>query len=160
MRKASWPGAVVDIDEWRGYDRLPEMGRGHATVCHAEREWARDDDGDGVREVHDNTLKGLWPGLRHFLRQFRGVSKKHLYQYMAMFEWGYNAKRATTDTSPAWPASPDRRRPRAGSPPGDDRPMTGAGAEGPGPGHLDFPRCKPPPRGLRPAGSSRKIDLP
>ncbi len=26
---------------------------------------------------------------------FRGVSKKYLYQYVAMFEWGYNVKRAT-----------------------------------------------------------------
>ena len=71
------------------------MGRGHATVCHAAGEWARDDDGDGVREVHDNTLEGLWTGLRNFLRPFRGVSKKYLYQYVAMFEWGYNVKRAT-----------------------------------------------------------------
>jgi len=97
VRKASWPGAMVYTDEWRGYDRLAEMGRGHATVCHAEREWARDDDGDGIREVHDNTLEGLWTGLRNFLRPFRGVSKKYLYQYVAMFEWGYNAKRATTE---------------------------------------------------------------
>jgi transposase len=35
------------------------MGRPHATVCHAEGEWARDDDGDGIREVHDNTMEGL-----------------------------------------------------------------------------------------------------
>ena len=95
VRRASEPGAMVYTDEWRGYDRLPEMRRGHATVCHAEREWARDDDGDGIREVHDNTLEGLWTGLRTFLRPFRGVSKKYLYQYVAMFEWGYNAKRAT-----------------------------------------------------------------
>ena len=25
-----------------------------------------------------------------------GVSKVYLHQYVAMFEWGYNAKRATT----------------------------------------------------------------
>ena len=30
--------------------------------------WARDDDGDGIREVHCNTLEGLWTGLRNFLR--------------------------------------------------------------------------------------------
>src|SRR4051812_24676862 len=94
VRKASWPGATVNTDEWRGYDRLPEMGRAHATVCDAEGEWARDD-GDGIRGVHDNTMEGLWTGLRNFLRPFRGVSKKYLYQYVAMFEWGYNVKRAT-----------------------------------------------------------------
>ena len=95
VRKASWPGATVNTDQWRGYDRLPEMGRLHATVCHAEGEWARDDDGDGIREVHDNTMEGLWTGLGNFLRPFRGVSKKDLDQYVAMFEWGYNLKRAT-----------------------------------------------------------------
>jgi transposase len=92
---ATVPGAMVYTDEWGGYNGLPEMGRGHATVCHKEGEWARDDDGDGVREVHDNTLEGLWTGLRNFLRRFRGVSKKYLSQYVSMFEWDYNVKRAT-----------------------------------------------------------------
>jgi transposase len=86
---------TVNTDEWGGYNGLPEMGRSRPTVCHAEREWARDDDGDGVREVHVNTMEGLWTGMRNFLRTFRGVSKKYLYQYVAMFEWGYNVKRAT-----------------------------------------------------------------
>ena len=92
---ATASGAMVYTDEWGGYNGLPGMGRGHATVCHKEGEWARDDDGDGVREVHDNTLEGLWTGLRNFLRRFRGVSKKYLSQYVAMFEWDYNVKRAT-----------------------------------------------------------------
>jgi len=95
VRKASWPGTMVHSDEWGGYNGLRAMGRGHATVCHAKGEWARDDDGDGVREVHDNTMEGFWTGLRNFLRPFRGVSKKYLYQYAAMFEWGYNVKQAT-----------------------------------------------------------------
>jgi hypothetical protein len=56
-------------------------------VCHAAGEWARDDDGDGIREVHVNTLEWLWTGLRNFLRPFRGVNKKYL--YLPMFEWGY-----------------------------------------------------------------------
>ena len=97
VRKATWPGARVCTDEWQGYNDLPAMGRVRATVCHAAREWARDDDGDGVREVHCNTLEGLWTGLRTFLRRFRGVSKKYLYQYVAMFEWDYNVKRVTTE---------------------------------------------------------------
>ncbi len=96
VRKASWPMATVNTDEWRGYAGLPGMGRRRVTVGHADRGWARDDDGDGVREVHVNTLEGLWTGMRNFLRPFRGVSKKYLYQYVALFEWGYNVKRATT----------------------------------------------------------------
>jgi transposase-like protein len=97
VRKASWPEATVNTDEWQGYNGLPGMSRFRSTVCHAEREWARDDYGDGVREVHVNTLEGLWTGLRNFLRPFRGVNKKYLYQYVALFEWGYNVKRATPE---------------------------------------------------------------
>ena len=85
---------------------MPGVGRPRARVCHADREWARDDDGDGVREVHVNTLEGLWTGLRNFLRPFRGVHKVSLYQYVAMFEWGYNIKRATPAFIRAMPGVP------------------------------------------------------
>jgi transposase-like protein len=95
--RATLEGATVYTDEWRAYGRLPEMRRGHATVSHAEREWARDDDGDGVREVHDNTLEGIWTGLRNFLRTFRGVSKHFLAQYVAIFQWSYNIKAVTDE---------------------------------------------------------------
>jgi transposase len=94
---SSGEGAMVYTDEWRGYDHLAEMGRGHATVCHTIGEWARDDDGDGIREVHDNTLEGMWTGLRNHLRIFRGVNKEYLHQYVAIFEWSYNEKRATPE---------------------------------------------------------------
>ena len=71
------------------------VGLGHATVSHVAHEWARDDDGDGMREVHDNTLEGLWTGLRNYLRTFRGVSKHYLAQYVAIFQWAYNIKAVT-----------------------------------------------------------------
>lgn len=92
-------GAVVNTDEWSGYDRLPRHGRGRVSVCHTpgKREWARDDDGDGVREVHNNTMEGLWTGVRNFLRPFRGVNKWYLKQYVAMCEWAYNVREATSD---------------------------------------------------------------
>jgi len=96
------PGAAVNSDEWRAYGRLAEHGRPHATVCHDPArpggpEYARDDDGDGVREVHCNTMEGLWTGLRNFLRTFRGVAKKYLQQYVAIFEWTCNIKAVTVD---------------------------------------------------------------
>ena len=75
--------------------RLCRAGRRHASVNHDQGEWARDDDGDGVREVHINTLEGLWTGLRNFLRPFRGVNKVYLEQYVRMFEWSYNLKAVT-----------------------------------------------------------------
>jgi transposase-like protein len=87
----------VYTDEWSGYKPLKAAGRGHAAVNHNAGEWARDDDGDGVREVHCNTLEGLWTGLRNFLRPFRGVNKVYLEQYIKMFEWSYNLKAVTED---------------------------------------------------------------
>lgn len=94
------PGTTVYTDEWHPYAALPGFGRPHATVCHSRQraggpEYARDDDGDGVREVHCNTPEGIWTGLRNFLRPFRGVSKWYLDQYVAMFEWTHNAKAIT-----------------------------------------------------------------
>ena len=89
------PGAMLNTDEWRAYGRVTELGRGHVTVNHGAGEWARDDDGDGVREVHVNTMEGTWTGRRNSLRPFRGVSKWHLAGYVAIFEWAHNEKRAT-----------------------------------------------------------------
>lgn len=83
----------IYTDECSAYDGLCETGRSHASVCHSHNEWARDDDGDGVREVHCNTLEGIWTGLRNFLRPFRGVHKKYLGIYVVMFEWSHNLKR-------------------------------------------------------------------
>jgi transposase len=79
-------------DEWRGYSRVARTRR---IVCHREGEWARDDDGDGVREVHVNTIEGLWTTTRNFLRPFRGVHKKHLKYYLAVCEHRINLKRIT-----------------------------------------------------------------
>jgi hypothetical protein len=80
---------MVYTDEWRSYARLPELGRAHATVCHAIGKWARDDDGYRIREVHDNTLEGDVEGLRNYLRIFRGVNKEYLHQYVAILSGGY-----------------------------------------------------------------------
>jgi transposase-like protein len=89
--------ATVYTDEWQAYAHLPETGRAHASVCHTpgHREWARDDEGDGVREVHCNTMEGIWTGLRNFLRLFRGVNKEYLGQYTTVFQVGHNLKEIT-----------------------------------------------------------------
>jgi transposase-like protein len=96
VRAAARPGAAVSTDESAAYRRLPWDGYKHATVNHSRKEWARDDDGDGVREVHCNTLEGIWTGLRAYLRPFRGVNKVYLAQYVAMFAWSYNTKGVTS----------------------------------------------------------------
>lgn len=64
----------------------------HATVCHRQREWARDDDSDGLREVHCNSCEGMGAALRTYLRVFRGVHKYYLAEYVATFETLFNAK--------------------------------------------------------------------
>jgi transposase-like protein len=94
---ATVPGAMVYTDEWNGYNPLGRNDRGHVTVNHNRGEFARDDDGDGVREVHCNTLEGIWTGLRNFLRPFRGVNKVYLEQYVIIFEWAYNLKVVTDE---------------------------------------------------------------
>jgi transposase len=93
------PGCTVDTDEWRPYGRLGELDRRHVAVSHApgRREWARDDDGDGIREAQNNAMEGRWVGLRNFLRPFRGVSKHYLGGYAAVFQWTANRKRACPD---------------------------------------------------------------
>lgn len=92
---------VLNTDEWRGYAKVEAATLlRHATVRHGRpgrgpREWARDDDGDGVREVHCNGCEGAGTGLRNFLRVFRGVHKKHLSHYVATYETMTNAKQLT-----------------------------------------------------------------
>jgi hypothetical protein len=92
---ATRPGTRVYTDAWGAYQRLPQAGRGHAAVNHEAGEWARDDDGDGVREVHCNTLEGIWTGFRAFLRPFRGVSKWYLAQYAAVYQWAFDLKQVS-----------------------------------------------------------------
>ena len=104
-------GATVNTDEWKAYGHLAEKGHPHPTVNHSAkpREWARDDDGDGVREVHTNTMEGIWTGLRNFLRIFRGVNKVYLQQYIAIFVWTHNLKTITIDFLRDLFAAPSRR---------------------------------------------------
>lgn len=82
--------AHLYTDESGAYNRVQQSGRSHSRVCHSAGEFARDDDGDGINEVHCNSCEGLWTGVRNFLRPFRGVHKRYLAQYIAIFENGFN----------------------------------------------------------------------
>src|SRR3954452_4989768 len=86
-------GALVHTDEYGVHGRLDEWGYGHKTVCHARGEYARDDDGDGLCEVHVNTAEGLWSLLRSWLRPHRGVSQEKLPAYLGFFQLVHNARR-------------------------------------------------------------------
>ena len=88
------PAATIYTDGWRGYNGID---RSHAIVCHGDGEWARDDDADGIREVHINTIEGVWTTVRNFLRPFRGVHKKFLAGYIAICEFAINIKSVTVE---------------------------------------------------------------
>ncbi len=56
------------------------------------RQWATDADADGIREVHTNTIEGIWTTVGNFIRPFRGVHKKFLADYIALCECRINSK--------------------------------------------------------------------
>ena len=84
------PDCHIYTDEYDSYNGIE---RSRSAVAHGIKEWARDDDGDGIREVHTNTAEGMWTGLRNFLRPFRGVHKRYLSGYVAVQECRINLKR-------------------------------------------------------------------
>jgi transposase len=90
VHRFTLPGCHVYTDEYDSYNGIE---RQRSTVAHGIKEWARDDDGDGIREVHVNTAEGRWTGLRNFLRPFRGVHKRYLCGYVAVYECSVNQKR-------------------------------------------------------------------
>ncbi len=61
----------------------------------AYERWTEARDDDGIREIHVNTIEGLWRSVRNFLRPFRGVHKKHLSGYIAMCEFHLNLDHVT-----------------------------------------------------------------
>ena len=86
-------GALVHTDEYDVYGRLEDWGYGHKTVCRARGEYARDEDGDGFREVHVDTAEGLRSLLRSRLRPHRGISQEKLPAYLAFFRVVHDARR-------------------------------------------------------------------
>jgi len=83
---------VLYTDESNSY---PGCHPSHGTVCQGATEWARDDDEDGIREVHCNTCEGAGAARRTYLRVFRGVHKANLHLYVATYEALLNIKQVT-----------------------------------------------------------------
>ena len=75
------------------YDSYNCLKRIRHTVCHEKNEWARDDDGNGIREVHVNSNAGGWTGPRNFLHPYRDIHKAYLSGYVAFYELAVNHKR-------------------------------------------------------------------
>ncbi len=78
--------STVYTDDFKAYLSLAKKGYKHMTVNHSEKEYARGD-------VHTNTIEGAFQGLRHFLDTFKGVCKKNLHLYVALYENKYNNRK-------------------------------------------------------------------
>ncbi len=85
-------GSQINTDEYSIYNRLTAWGFEHHTVCHGRGEYARDEDGDGVYEIHVNTIEGFWSLLRSWLRPHRGISQEKLPKYLGFFQFIHNAR--------------------------------------------------------------------
>ena len=90
VERFTQPQATLYTDEYDSYNHLQRVRH---TVCHSQNEYARDDNGDGIREVHVNSNEGGWTGLRNLLRPYRGVHKAYLPGYAAIQELAVNYKR-------------------------------------------------------------------
>ncbi len=85
---------MLYTDEWQGYHGSHAV---QATVCHSAHEWARDDDGEGRREVPCHTGEGAGAALRTSRRVFRGVHTQDLPLYVATYEAMVNTRRVTPE---------------------------------------------------------------
>ena len=95
---ATLEGAMVYTDEWKGYNGLPGLRRGHATVSHAGPGGSGRGTTTATASARSTSTRWrAWTGLRNFLRPFRGVSKQYLGQYVAIFQWGHEIKRVTDE---------------------------------------------------------------
>jgi len=86
-------GTLVYTDVYSIYAHLRTWGYDHKSVNHGRGEFARDDDGDGVCEVHVHTMAGFWSLLRSWLRPHRGISQEKLPLYLGFFEFVHNVRR-------------------------------------------------------------------
>jgi transposase len=94
VHRFSQPQAIVYTDDCPSYERLQ---RERVIVTHSTKRYAEDEDGDGWFETHTNSCEGLWSGLRTFLRPFRGVHKRLLADYVAIYEHRVNLKVISPD---------------------------------------------------------------
>jgi transposase len=56
VHRFTLPDCHVYTDEYVSYNGIE---RTRSTVTHGIKEWARDDDGDSICEVHTNTAEGM-----------------------------------------------------------------------------------------------------
>lgn len=84
----------VMTDTASAYGSLSCAGYRHFTLNHSQDEFSK---GDGI---HSNTIEGLWGNQKKILYSIHhGVSKKHLFKYVAEFLLKYNLREANAPFS-------------------------------------------------------------
>lgn len=84
IEKHAGDALMVCTDEHAGYLGIARKDRGHATVNHSEREYARGG-------IHTNSIENVWSLLkRSIVGSFHHVSAEHLPKYIDELEWRYN----------------------------------------------------------------------
>ena len=93
IEAAMAPGTCLYTAEDDIYSRLEPWGDAHKPGGHGRGAYARDDDGDGVHEVHVNTMEGFWSLLRSWLRPHRGISQDYWPRYLGCCEFVHHVRR-------------------------------------------------------------------
>ena len=79
-------GSRVDTDSWHGYSLLGRL-YDHRPVKHSE--------GYVKNGVHCNPAEAEWSVFRPWWVRFRGVAKRHIYLYLAQYEYWRNRRHWT-----------------------------------------------------------------
>jgi transposase-like protein len=77
------PGSRIDTDSWRGYNWLKSL-YDHRSVKHSEC-YVKDG-------VHCNTAEAEWSIFKPWWATFRGTAKRHVYLYLAQYEFKRNRR--------------------------------------------------------------------
>jgi len=73
------PGSRIDTDMWSGYNLL-EATYEHHSVKHSEQYVT-------AEGAHCNAAEAEWSTFKPWWRQFRGVAKRYVYQYLIQYEF-------------------------------------------------------------------------
>lgn len=74
--------AIKYTDDFRSYEQFGHV-YDHQTVNHSKKQYA-------IGDIHTNGIEGIFQGLRHWLNGSKGVCKKNLKYFVAMFEFNFN----------------------------------------------------------------------
>ena len=81
IRASTTPGSLYYTDDWHAYGSLSVRG-GHVIV-HKEKGIPKGRD-------HINGIEGFWSYAKHWLYQYRGVSKKFFHLYLGELSYRFN----------------------------------------------------------------------